>query len=237
MGEPASRVYVIQHIEWEPPGRISEALAGRGVELTPIRVYAGEAVPREMGDAGALVVMGGPMGVYEEAEHPFLREELRLIEDALRRERPILGTCLGSQLLAAALGARVRPGPRKELGWHEVILTPEGRADPLWAEAPDVFAALHWHGDVFDLPHGAMRLARSELTETQSFRYGTSAYGLLFHMEVTKPIVQDWVTHFSGELGEAGVSGAEVLAGAREHLANLHRIGDACYATWSRLVP
>jgi GMP synthase (glutamine-hydrolysing) len=150
--------------------------------------------------------------------------------------RPILGTCLGSQLLAAALGARVRPGPQKEIGWHEVTLTPEGRADPLWAEAPDSFAALHWHGDVFDLPRGATRLARSALTDVQAFRYGASAYGLLFHLEVTEPIVRDWVTHFAGELREAGMTPGAILAGVPEHLPAVHRIGDAFYGAWSRLV-
>jgi GMP synthase (glutamine-hydrolysing) len=129
-----------------------------------------------MGDAAGLIVMGGPMGVYEEARFPFLRRERNLIERALADRVPVLGICLGSQLLASALGAPVRKGLRKEIGWHPVYLEDAAGDDPLFRETPVEFDAFHWHGDVFDLPTGAVRLAHSSLTEYQAFRYGENAY-------------------------------------------------------------
>ena len=229
-------VYILQHVWCEPAGRIEGAVEAAGVRVRYVRAYAGDPVPREMGPAAGLVVMGGPMGVHDRDAHPFLREEMRLIEDALRLGRPVLGTCLGSQLLAAVLGARVGPGGFKEIGWHEVRLTGEARDDALLAGAPASFAALHWHGDVFDLPEGAVRLASSDLTGNQAFRYGTSAYGFLFHMEVTEAILRDWASAFGDEMREAGVTREALLAGAAEHLPRLARVGDGVYGRWARLL-
>src|SRR5215813_8861115 len=121
------RIIAIQHISAEPMGRIGDALIAHGISVDYLRVFAGAAIPKSLGDAAGLVVMGGPMGVYEQNEFPFLRDELRLIESALRDEKPVLGICLGSQLLAAALGAEVRRGGYKEIGWFPVSLTAEGR--------------------------------------------------------------------------------------------------------------
>ena len=230
-------VYILQHVWCEPPGRIEAAVRAAGVRPRLVRVYAGDPVPPRMGDAAGLVVMGGPMGVYEHEAHPFLRKELRLIEDALHLGRPVLGTCLGSQLLAAALGASVRPGARKEIGWHEVRLSDEARTDALLAGLPPSFTALHWHGDVFDLPAGAVRLASSELTENQAFRYGGSAYGFLFHMEITEAILRDWISEFGGEMQAAGVTEDAVLgADAAAHLDRLACLGDTVYRRWAGLV-
>src|SRR4029453_12808101 len=132
-------------------------------------------------------------------QYPHLRHELRLIETALRHNVPILGICLGSQLLAATLGARVYPGQQKEIGWYPITLKDNASQDRLWHEIDCRFTALHWHGDVFDLPPGAVSLASSALTEHQAFRYGDRAYGLLFHLEVTPSQLQEMVQTFQGE--------------------------------------
>ncbi len=229
-------VYALQHVRCEPPGRIQHALEAEGVRIRAIRAFAGDPVPREMGEALGLVIMGGPMGVYDREAFPFLVDELRLIENALKKGRPVLGVCLGCQLLATALGGRVRCGPRKEIGWYPVRLTEAARTDPLLGSSPESFVALHWHGDVFDLPPGAERLAFSAVTENQAFRYGENAYGFLFHMEVTAAIVREWVWEFAGELREAGLGAREILAGIPRHLAGLHRVGDAVFGAWARLV-
>lgn len=229
--------WVLQHAAVEAPGIIQEALTARGIAARAIRTFAGEPVPAEMGDAVALVVMGGPMGVYEAERFPFLRHEMRLIEDALGRRKPIVGVCLGSQLLAAALGAPVTEGNQKEIGWHPVHLSQAGLADGLFQGAGASFMAFHWHGDVFALPAGATSLARSALTEHQAFRYGESAYGILFHMEVTPPILRGMVEAFREELAEAGRDGTAIQAGAREHLPALQALGRTVFGRWAALIP
>lgn len=220
-------VLVLQHHPAETLGTIAHALTG--AQVRTVRAFAGDPVPREMGDADALVVMGGPQSVYEQDRFPYLRDELRLIEDALRRERPLLGVCLGSQLLAAALGAEVQPGKQKEIGWLPVTL----RDDPLWGDAPREFTALHWHGDIFSLPAGATALASSALTPQQAYRYGRNAYGLLFHLEVTEAQIAEMVMEFADELRGAGVDARSILTGTAKHLPALQTIGAGVFRRWA----
>ncbi len=176
------------------------------------------------------------MGVYEQDQFPFLRQEIRLIQDALSEHRPILGVCLGSQLLAAAVGARVRPGLQKELGWHPVTLGRAAASDRLWRGLPPTFVAYHWHGDVFELPRGATPLPWSQLTEHQAFRYGDAAYGLLFHLEVTEPMIRRMTRTFRRELRQAGLNERPVLDGVAAHLPTLHTIGRTVFGRWAALV-
>ncbi len=232
-----AKVWVLQHAACETLGTIAEALAAARVQPEYVRVFEGAPVPRDMSEAVGLILMGGPMGVYEQDQYPFLADEIRLIERALAEEKPILGVCLGSQLLAAALGARVVRGPQKEIGWFPVTLTEAARADALWAGVESPFIAYHWHGDVFDCPSGAVALARSELTECQAFRYGAKAYGLLFHLEVTEPLISDMVRTFAGELRAAGLSGEEILQRASLYLPEVKRIGQIVFTRWTSLIP
>ncbi len=176
------------------------------------------------------------MSVYDQAQYPFLRQEIALIEDALIRQRPILGVCLGSQLLATALGATVSRGLHPEIGWHPVTLGQRAAEDPLWRGVPESFTAFHWHGDVFPLPRGAVRLAWSATTECQAFRHGHSAYGLLFHLEVTERIIGGMTRAFRPELREAGVSERHIIEGVGEHLSALTAIGREVFGRWARTV-
>jgi len=229
-------VYVMQHVPCEMPGLIAEVLQAAGVTLDFIRPFKGDRIPRRIGAHAGLVVMGGPMGVYEQDRHPFLRQEIRLIQDALGEHRPILGVCLGSQLLAAALDAPVTRGKEKEIGWHSVTLSRAAAHDKLWRGLPESFIAYHWHGDVFELPRAAKSLAWSKLTEHQAFRYGESAYGLLFHLEVTEQIIWRMTGTFRRELREARLDERPVLDGMAEHLPGLHPIGRTVFARWAALV-
>lgn len=227
---------VIQHVACETLGLIADVLQAGGVELRFVRPFKGDQIPKRIGDHAGLVVMGGPMGVYEQDEYPFLRQEIRLIQDALSERRPILGVCLGSQLLAAALDAPVTRGKQKEIGWHPVTLARAAATDRLWRGLPESFVGYHWHGDVFELPCGATPLAWSKLTDCQAFRYGESAYGFLFHLEVTERIIQRMTRAFRGELREAGLSERPVLDGVTAHLPELHTIGRAVFGRWAALV-
>lgn len=229
-------VCVIQHVAAEPPGLIAEVLKSKGIALDYVRPFKGDMMPTRLDDYAGLVVMGGPMGVYEQDQFPFLRREIRLIQDAVSRQRPVLGVCLGSQLLAAALDAPVARGHRKEIGWHDVTLSRAAARDKLLHDLPEAFTAFHWHGDIFELPAKAASLAWSNLTEHQAFCFGESAYGFLFHLEVTEPLVKRMTRLFRGELIEAGVSGENVLKGVAKYLPHLQNIGCEVFNRWAALV-
>jgi GMP synthase (glutamine-hydrolysing) len=230
------KLYVLQHIPCETLGTIADALQCKGITPQYLRSFAGEPVPRDMADAAGLIIMGGPMGVYEQDLYPYLQDELRLIENALRQEKPVLGVCLGSQLLAAALGAQVKKNTAKEIGWYPITLTDSAREDYLWKGVEPSFAAFHWHGDIFDLPQGATSLASSTLTPCQAYRYGTNAYGLLFHMEVTREQIALMVDTFHDELQAERIDGRALVAQSETHLAEMQKIGATVYQRWAGLV-
>lgn len=209
---------IVQHVEYEGPGLITEELAARGRGYRVYRQDRGDGMPAPDAFIG-LVVMGGPMGVYEAAQHPFLNDERELLRAAVARGVPVLGVCLGAQLLAAALGAAVTRGPAPEIGPGTVTLTPEGERDPVLGGHGDTLPVVHWHQDTFDLPAEAVWLARSELFPHQAFRVGTLAYGLQFHVEVNAALAAEWRPRLPEgvELPEAHV--AQVHARGRQILS------------------
>jgi GMP synthase (glutamine-hydrolysing) len=185
------RVLVLQHIACEPPGVYEDVLRERGATLERVEVDEGEPLP-DWRDVDAIVAMGGPMGAYDDGLHPWLGEEKRAIAEAVRAGKPFFGVCLGVQLLAASLGARVYPGHSPEVGLLPVELTDEGRSDPVLGGLPGELLTLQWHGDTFDLPAGAVLLARSPAYANQAFRVGEAAYGVQFHLEVSPELARDW---------------------------------------------
>jgi GMP synthase (glutamine-hydrolysing) len=226
-------VCAIQHLACETPGLIAEVLEAQGIAIEYVRPFEQQAVPSSLSRYDGLVVMGGPMGVYEQDAYPFLRDEICLVEQALRADKPVLGVCLGSQLLAAALGAPVTRGPRKEIGWFPVTLTPAAAQLPSWRAVPSRFTAWHWHGDVFALPSGAMPLASSELTAHQAFAFGRAALGILFHLEVTEAIIAGMVVNLADELREAGVQGPQLVAQGWRFLPELSAIAQTIFGGWA----
>jgi GMP synthase-like glutamine amidotransferase len=184
------RTLVLQHIACEPPGVFEDVLRERGVELHRVELDEGERLP-DWRDFDAIVAMGGPMSVNDDEQLPWLREEKRAIGEAVRAGKPYWGVCLGVQLLASALGSRVYPGLEPEVGLLPVELTKEGRSDPVFGGLDDTLVTLQWHGDTFDLPDGAARLASSPAYENQAFRY-ERAYGVQFHLEVSAEMAREW---------------------------------------------
>lgn len=191
---------VLQHIAAEGPGGLAPMLATRGWQLETVALYDGAQLPAEPRAYQAIIVMGGPMGVYDDAAYPFLRAEHRFLHRALTQQVPLLGICLGSQLLAKVLGARVYRNPVQEIGWDTVDLTPDGLLDPLFEGVSSPIRVLQWHGDAFDLPAGATVLASSGRCQHQAFRYHDQVYGVLFHLELTPVMIQSWVSSFREEL-------------------------------------
>jgi len=190
----ARRWLVLQHVAWEGPGLIGAEADARGLHPEVLRLDISTSLPLP-DEVEGLVVMGGPMGVYESDKYPFITGECSFIAEIVRRNRPVLGVCLGAQLLAKALGARVFPGHKLEVGFGFVNLTAEGNRDPLFGPEGPQIPVFHWHGDTFDLPQGATLLASSTQYPHQAFRFRQCAYGLQFHIEPDASIWSAWRNH------------------------------------------
>lgn len=185
------RIHWLQHAEHEDLGCIAPWLAAHGAQVGCTALQRGEAPPHAR-DFDALIVMGGPMNIYEHNAHPWLAAEKRLIREAIDAGRRVLGVCLGAQLIADALGAPVTRNAHAEIGWFDVTLNAQGRAHPALADWPDRFAAFHWHGDTFAIPEGACNLMSSEACAHQGFALGTQILALQFHLEVTAADARGW---------------------------------------------
>ena len=203
-----ARLLVIQHVPHERLGTFEAAFRSAGCALRLLHAYEAAAAWPRVEDVDGIVSMGGPQSVYEQKKHPYLGHELELLRQALKAERPILGVCLGAQLLAAALGARVMKHPQQEIGWHPLMREPGADGDPLFAGFGQTETVFQWHGDAFELPRGAVRLASSPLCREQGFRYRDNAYALQFHLEVTEPIVRAWMQTPANKAELASLKGA-----------------------------
>ncbi|MBV8356992.1 MAG: gamma-glutamyl-gamma-aminobutyrate hydrolase family protein [Deltaproteobacteria bacterium] len=228
-----AKIWVLQHHPVENLGRIADSLEEAALAWQYVRVFDGASIPADMKGAGGLIVMGGPETVYQLDRYPYLRDEMRLIESALRDNKPILGICLGAQLLAAALGATVKRGESREIGWYPVRLANAANDDRLMRGLPAEFMAAHWHSDVFELPHGAVALASSAKTANQAFRFGNNAYGLLFHAEITQERLGKLVSEFGEDLKRVGIDGDSFVAHAPEYLSALSEIGATIFSRWA----
>jgi GMP synthase-like glutamine amidotransferase len=185
-------VIAFRHVPFEGAGRIEPVLASHGISLVYADLYQPDAPVPDISHAAGLIVLGGPMSANDDL--PWLRAEERLIQQAIQRGQPVLGICLGSQLIAKALGAQVHPNQEKEIGWFKIHFTDSARQDPLLAGLPASETVFHWHGESFDLPKDAVLLASSERCRHQVYRVGSSVYGLQCHLEVTPEMIADWCT-------------------------------------------
>ncbi len=203
------KVLVLKNIPAEGPGTIEEYLNRQAIPFDTIELMAGELMAggegvlmegRASADYSHLIMMGGPMAVYEMHMHPHLVKGAAILEDFIKRGRSVLGVCLGAQMIAHVLGARVYAGGQKEVGWHEVDITADGMSDAVFktlsVEGDPKAEVFQWHGDTFELPQGAVRLASSPVYPNQAFKWDNNVYALQFHIEVTPEIVTEW---FAGE--------------------------------------
>lgn len=210
-------IHFFQHVPFEGLGSIEVWAKSRGHRLSSTRLYLDER-PAQPDTMDCLIVMGGPMGVHDEAMFPWLAEEKRAISLAIEAEKPVLGVCLGAQLIADVLGARVYPNAQKEIGWFPIELTTEGQASPFFAHMAPKTEVFHWHGDTFEIPAGAVHAARSEACENQAYIYNERVVGLQFHMETTPQSAGDLLQHCSDELVHAPyIQSAPELLAEPEH--------------------
>ncbi len=191
-GEVDMSILVIEHADNEGPGLIAHSLRQGGIPFRILNLKPDSHFPKVNGFSH-IVLLGGPMNVYEEDRYPFLKEEDLFIKEAIQRGKTLLGICLGAQLIAKALGAKVSKSPLREIGWYDVSLTAEGFKDPFFSCLPETFPVFQWHGDTFEIPKPAKLMATSHGVPHQAFRYGNNVYGLQFHLEVTEDMIQDWL--------------------------------------------
>lgn len=226
-----STVIAIRHVSFEDLGVFADPLSARGLDIRYLDAGLDDIASVDALSPALLVVLGGPVGAYEEAQYPFLADTLRLTRTRLTAGRPVLGLCLGAQIMARALDARVYPGTAgKEIGWGPVTLSEDGRRGPLAALAG--VPVLHWHGDTFDLPDGAVRLASTPAYENQAFALGAHALGLQFHAEVDSAGFERWLIGHACEIAAAERSPAALRADTRRYAAAAASAGRALLTAW-----
>jgi GMP synthase (glutamine-hydrolysing) len=234
------RILVFQHVAAEPLGTLDPLIRARGHRIRFLNFEREPEAQPNIDRYRGLVVLGGPMNVDEAARHPHLRTELTAIEQALKQDKPVLGICLGAQLLAHVLGAPVQRQSQPEIGWYDLHSTAAGRSDPVLAPLGERAPVFQWHGRRFEVPHEAVHLARTETCEPQAFRYGDRAYGFQFHLEMDLPLIERWLAHpaYRQELEQSGLGhDAEAIrVASRRHIAAMQARADQVFNNFLDLV-
>lgn len=230
------RILVLQQLEIEPPELIGEAFREQSIE-TEMVLAPHDLIPKSPDGYGGIVIMGGPMSANDD-HLPYIREEIRLLRQAIARDLPVLGICLGAQLLAKAAGAVIEPAEARELGWYRLTPTPEAPSDPLFTHLPEQgLTVFQWHGESFSLPEKATLLASCEHVPHQAFRLGSCQYGLQFHVEIAEETIGKWIDAGESErrhLGKEGV--AAMLSATPLHLAAMQTFCRDIAGAWLRLL-
>lgn len=232
-----SDVLVFQHEAEEGLGTFAHVLEEQNVRFRYIRLFRDDIPTESWDEVKALVILGGSMGVQDEEKYPFLKWEKTIIRTAIKNNIPLLGICLGAQLIACAAGAQVYQGNFKEIGWYPISMTIEGEMDPLLGHIPNKAIVFQWHGDSFDLPKGAQRLASSIYYDNQAFRMGRNVYGLQFHLEITPTMVERWLDEQSKELAQIPyISPDKIRADTNTYSPTLKDYGKRFFSEFIRRV-
>ncbi len=233
-------VLVLQHVLHEGTGSLTPLLQTAGFEIHTLRFWADAKSEPAPQDPDGLIVMGGPMGVYEADKYRHLAWEKRVIQRAVKNNVPVLGICLGAQLIASALGARVYPSGVKEIGWYDLAPTGAAKKDLLFHHLKPNEKVFQWHGDTFDLPRGAVHLAFSPLCMNQAFRYGQRVYALQFHLEVDSAMIEAWLDVPQNRSEMAALDGQidpnVIRRDTRRHIGRLTELGADLFGAFIRLL-
>lgn len=225
-------IAIFRHLECEGPGYFAEFLQQHNLESILVRIDQGDSIPDSIDSFSALVFMGGPMSVNDDL--PWIARELSLIQEAARQKMPVLGHCLGGQLICKALGGTVSTNKVKEIGWHKVQKLNNAEADKWLGNIPDEFEAFHWHGETFSIPEGASPILKSEYCDHQAFSI-ENILALQCHVEMTSAMVSEWTREYADELTEPspGIQAAEIInSNLAEKVTELNRIADEIYRHW-----
>jgi len=223
-GKSSVRIHYLQHVPFEDAANIGGWALDRGHTVTRTRLYDDESLP-SLDSFDWLVVMGGPMNIYEHDAYPWLVAEKKFMEKAIEQGKPVLGICLGAQLVADVLGGRVTRNRHKEIGWFPVSLTKEGEQAAVVEGFPDRFVAFHWHGDTFSIPPGAQKLAGSEVCTNQAFQYADHVIGLQFHLDYSVESIEKMIRHCGDELlSSTYVQTAETIRKSYDRVAETSRL-------------
>ncbi|WP_375478998.1 type 1 glutamine amidotransferase [uncultured Nostoc sp.] len=193
------RIHYLQHVPFEGLASIEHWLTKKDYIISVTKFYNGDTLP-SVDDLDWLIVMGGSMNIYEDDKYPWLNLEKHFIQEAIKKNKIVIGICLGSQLIADVLGSKVYKGQEKEIGWYPIQVTTEAQNSAVFASFPASLTVFHWHGDTFDLPLGAVRLASSEVCANQAFIYKDRVLGLQFHLESTQDSVREIIENCASEL-------------------------------------
>ncbi len=226
---------VLRHLDIAHLGNLEPVLRSRGYEVEYVDVAEVDVSAIDPAAADLVVVLGGDMGVYESEEFPYLRSEVNLLAARLGSARPTLGICLGAQLMAEALGGTVTKGPTVEIGFREVLVTDAGRDSP--ARHVAGVPMMEWHGDTFELPVEAQRLAGSAAYENEAWSIGDTVFAVQFHPELTGSMYEEWIVSGLEELGELGVSADDLRAEALQHGAAMEAASIAMFGEWLDRLP
>jgi len=228
---PAKRACAIRHVAFEDAGSFAAVLASHGYHLdyheAGLDDFAGLAAAPDL-----LIVLGGPIAAYDEDLYPIIAHEVAAIERQISADKPVLGVCLGAQLIARALGARVYPGPTKEIGWAPLSPSEAGERSCLAPLAKNDWHVLHWHGDTFDLPPGVVRLASTQGAENQAFSLGPRILGLQFHVEAQAHTLEQWLIGHAAEIAQANVDIPRLREDTKRWGAGLERAGASILEAW-----
>lgn len=234
------RILVFQHVAAEPLGTLDPLIRSRGHRIRFVNFEREPDAQPNVDRYQGLVVLGGPMNVEDQAQRPHLRTELRAIERMLSLGRPVLGICLGAQLLAHALGAPVRRHVAPEIGWYPLRTTDAGRSDAVLSPLGEQASVFQWHGRHFEIPHSAVHLARSDTCDQQAFRWGDNAYGFQFHLEMDQPLIERWLANPAYRAELAALAGTQDASRIRTdtalHIAGMQARADAVFNNFLDLV-
>lgn len=232
-----SRILVFQHVAAEPLGTLDPLIRRRGHRVKFVNFERSPDAQPKIDRYRGLIVLGGPMNVEDRDQRPHLQTEIAVIGDALAQGKPVLGICLGAQLLAHALGAEVRRHSISEIGWYDLATTEHGRSDPVLAPLGALAPVFQWHGYSFDLPAGATHLARTASCENQAFRHGENAYGFQFHLEMNKPLIERWLNlpSYRDDLIAAGL-GRDADAIRVDTYTRIDAMQDAAHAVFNNFL-